>query len=819
MMKIEPLPARDLYKRCDPDQFKFETTADLTDLTGSVGQPRALESLKFGFNIKREGYNIFAMGYPGIGKFSLVRRFLEERAANEEIPPDVCYVNNFDESHKPRLLRLPPGRGRELAKDMEHVLEEVRNAVRSAFEHEEYQHRQQTVTHEFAERQQQAFQEIQKEAEERNLSLLRTPAGIAFAPVREGEVINPEDFNKLPEEERKKVEQDANELQQKTQQVFQKVPKWEREMRERLRDLNREVTGYAVGPLLEEVRRKYAETEKVTEYLAAVEKDIIDNAQTFIGQEEGQAQQQLLSMIRQQSGLPGGPPQMDSLALRRYKVNVVVDNSEARGAPVIHEENPTYQNLIGRVEHMAQMGALLTDFDMIRSGALHRANGGYLILDGLKLLMQPFAWEGLKRALRSREVKMESLAQMYSLFSTVSLEPEPLALDVKVALLGPPMLYYVLRSNDPEFGKLFKVMADFDMQMNSTGENLETYSRLIAGIVRREGLRPFDRSAVARVIEQSARTLEDKEKVSIHLQAVTDLLSEADYWAGQKGNGTVSAADVQKAVDAWIYRSDRIRERIQEEIKRNSIFIDTEGAKVGQVNGLSVMMLGDFYFGRPNRITARVRLGKGEVVDIEREVQMGGPIHSKGVMILSGFLGARYALDQPMSLSASLVFEQSYSGVEGDSASSAELYALLSAIAEVPIKQSLAVTGSVNQHGQVQPIGGVNEKIEGFFDTCKARELTGEQGVLIPASNIKNLMLRRDVIEAVEQGKFHVYPVETIDEGIELLTGVEAGEPDTEGNYPENSINDKVHRRLEDFAEKQKQFSASGERGTNGRGE
>jgi lon-related putative ATP-dependent protease len=414
--------------------------------------------------------------------------------------------------------------------------------------------------------------------------------------------------------------------------------------------------------------------------------------------------------------------------------------------------------------------------------------------------------------LQSREVKIESLGQAYGLISTVSLDPEPVGLNVKVALLGPPLLYYLLRNYDPEFGKLFKVAADFDNQMDRDGDNQEAYGQLIASIGRKERLRPFDRSAVARVIEHSARTAEDKEKLSTHLQGVTDLLRESDYWAGRNGNGAVCAADVQKAIDSRIYRSDRLRERMQEHIERGTILIDTDGAKVGQVNGLSVITLGDFSFGQPSRITARVRLGKGEVVDIEREVEMGGPIHSKGVLILTGFLGARYALKQPLSLSASLVFEQSYSGVEGDSASSAELYALLSAIAEIPVKQSLAVTGSVNQHGQVQPIGGVNEKIEGFFDTCKAKGFTGEQGVLIPASNIKNLMLRRDVIEAVEQGKFHVYAVETIDQGMELLTGLEAGRIDERGIYPENSINGRVQKQLEGFAERQKKFGASTER-------
>jgi lon-related putative ATP-dependent protease len=489
-------------------------------------------------------------------------------------------------------------------------------------------------------------------------------------------------------------------------------------------------------------------------------------------------------------------------SLRRYRVNVLVDHSRSEGAPVIYEDNPTYQNVIGRVEHRAQMGALLTDFNLIKPGVLHRANGGYLILDARKVLLQPYAWEGLKRALRAGQVHIESIGQMLSLLSTVTLEPEPIPLDVKVALLGDRLLYYLLAQYDPEFGDLFKVAADFDEQMDRSEENQEPYAQLLGTLARKEELRPLDRGATARVIEHSARMVGDAEKLTARTRQVADLLREADYWAAQNGNGVMTKADVEQAIDAQIYRSDRLRERMQEGIQRGTILIDTEGAKIGQVNGLSVIQLGGFAFGRPSRITARVRLGKGEVVDIEREVELSGPIHSKGVLILSGFLGSHYVQDKPLSLSASLVFEQSYSGVEGDSASSAELYALLSAIAEAPLKQSLAVTGSVNQHGQVQAIGGVNEKIEGFFDVCKARELTGEQGVLIPASNVKHLMLRKDVIDAVEGGRFHIYPIETIDQGMEVLTGMSAGERDDAGNYPEGSINHRVESRLAELAEK-----------------
>jgi lon-related putative ATP-dependent protease len=802
-MALTELTSEQLYQRCDPEQFSFDTTRDMHELVELVGQPRAVQALKFGIGIDREGYNVFVLGEPGTGKQALVRKFLEERAAKEKVPPDFCYVYNFKEPHKPRALRLHPGKGKELTEDMKTLVEELKNALRAALESEEYQNRKRNIVQDFQEQQQNTFQELEKKAKEKDMMFIRTPAGLVFAPVREGSVVPPDEFKKLSEEERKIVEKNVLELQEESQKIFQKVPTWEREMREKLNELNREVTGYAVGPLINGLRIKYSEMEDAVRYLNNVEKDIIENIQGFLQSEE-QAQQD-----RQMAGHPVLPAggQGDSGFLRRYQVNLLIDHSEHKGAPVIFEDNPTYQNLVGRVEHMAHMGALLTDFNMIRPGALHKANGGYLVMEAIKVLMQPYAWEGLKRVLKSREIKVESLGQMFSVISTVSLEPQPVPLSLKVVLLGPPMIFYLLRHHDPEFGELFKVPADFETQMERTPDNVELYSRLIGSVVRKENLRPFDRGAVARVIEHSSRMVSDKERLSIHMQRITDLLRESDYWASENGNGAVRASDVQGAIEAWAYRHDRIRERMQEQIHRGIVLIDTAGRKVGQVNGLSVIQLGEFAFGRPSRITARVRLGKGDVIDIEREVEMGGPIHSKGVLILSGFLGARYAMERPLALSASLVFEQSYSGVEGDSASSAELYALLSAISEVPIKQFLAVTGSVNQHGQVQAIGGVNEKIEGFYDTCKGSGLREDQGVLIPASNIKHLMLRKDVVEAVKNGKFHIYPIETIDQGIEILTDVPAGEPDGEGKFPEGSINGKVHARLQELAEKRFRFS------------
>jgi len=800
-MATKPLPAHQLRQRCDPSQFDFETTDELDDLSEIVGQERAVDAILFGIGIRREGYNLFALGPSGTGKRTTIGQFLDRQAATEPTPSDWCYVNNFEQPHKPRKLRLPPGQGVALRKDMEQLMGELRAAIPAAFEGEDYRTRRQEVEEEFKERQEKTFSAVQQQAQERSIALIRTPTGLALAPLREGEVISPDEFQKLPEEERRRFEEDISELQEQLQDVLHQVRRWEREAREKVRELDRQVAMFAVCHWIDELREKYADLPDGVDYLNAVQRDVVENVDEFRKLRGAEESSQI-------AGMPLPPPLAGPPLFRRYQVNVLVDHSESEGAPVIFEEYPTYNNLIGRIEHIAQMGALVTDFNLIKPGALHRTNGGYLILDAHQLLLQPYAWDGLKRALRAREVRIEPLGQALSLVSTISLEPEPIPLDVKVILVGERLLYYLLYQHDPDFSELFKVEVDFNEEMERSPENNLLYAHLIGMKARQEKLRPFDRGAVARIIERSARIAGDAEKLSAHMLSVADLLREADYWAEAAGNPVVTAADVQRAIDAQIRRADRARERVQERIQRGTILIDTTGERVGQVNGLSVIGLGNFAFGQPNRITARVRLGKGEVIDIEREVELGGPIHSKGVLILASFLGARYANERPLFLSASLVFEQSYGGIEGDSASMAELCALLSALAEVPIKQSRALTGSVNQHGEAQPIGGVNEKIEGFFDVCKVRGLTGEQGVIIPASNVQHLMLRQDVVEAAEAGLFHVYPVQTVDQALELLTGVPAGERDAEGNFPEGSVNQRVEARLVELAEKQRDFAA-----------
>jgi lon-related putative ATP-dependent protease len=803
MVTHDKLEATQLYNRTDPNQFDFDTTADLEDLLDVIGQPRAVAAMQFGIGMPRDGYNIFALGPAGTGKRRVISSYFEKRAADQPVPDDWCYVNNFEERHKPRSIRLPAGKGLAFRNDVDDLIEGLSTALSAAFESEEYQARRQTINEEFQERQSSAFQELQNEAEDKGVALLRTPSGLVFAPVKDGQVLSSEEVQELSEEERKRLESEVEVLQGELQKIVQQVPSWQRETQERLKELNREMANFAVGGLIDELREKYSDHPDIVDHLDAVQRDIVENARDFL--QTGEQESSLPAMLRaaSQDSEAGSP------LARRYRVNLLVDHSASDGASVIYEDNPTYQNLVGRVEHRAQMGALLTDFNLIKPGALHKANGGYLILDARKVLTQPYAWEALKRTLQSGEIRIESLGQMLSLVSTISLEPAAIPVEIKVALYGEPLLYYLLYQLDPDFVELFKVEADFSEQMDRDDGNQQLYARMIATLVRKEELQPFDRAAVASVIERSARLVGDAQKLSTQTREITDLLREADYWAREAADDTVRAENVQQAIEAQIYRADRIRERMQEAIQRDIVLIDTEGERVGQVNGLSVIMLGNFAFGRPSRITARVRLGKGDVVDIEREVELGGPLHSKGVLILAGFLGARYAGEQPLSLSASLVFEQSYGGVDGDSASSAELYALLSAIAAVPVRQSLAVTGSVNQHGVVQAIGGVNEKIEGFFDICQARGLSGEQGVLIPASNAQHLMLRQDVVEAVRAGQFHVYPVETVDQGIEILTGLPAGEPDEEDQYPEGSVNYRVKERLAKLAEERRAFGAS----------
>lgn len=795
--QCKPLPAEKLYTRCDPAQLAFNTTDELEDLHEFIGQPRAASSIEFAMGVRRQGYNLYVMGAPGTGKHAMVKQMLSARARKEPCPDDWVYVNNFEHPHKPLALSLPAGRGSELHADMQKLVDELRMAIPAIFESDEYRTRSEHIDAEFAERHEKAFGALAEEAATHQISLLRTPNGFSLAPTKDGEVIAAEDYEKLPIEEKKRIEEAISMLQQKLERIIRSVMQWRKERFERFRQLNREMTLIAAGHLVDELKLRYQDLPKVLAYLDVVREDVIDNADDF-----------------RHSGEP--PPNVPPFlvtqpSFRRYQVNVVVACNGNDGAPVVVEEHPTYQNLIGRMEHQSQFGTLSTDFTLIKAGALHRAAGGYLLLDAYKVLTQPGAWEGLKRALSTRRLRLESLAEMYSLVSTVTLEPESIPLEVKVALIGERQLYYALYQYDPDFAKLFKVCADFEDDIDRSGANAALFARMIGTALKRENLLPFDRGAVARLIEHSSRETGDTKKLSGNIALLVDLLGEADYWARSRQQPVVTHADVQQALDAQLHRTDRLRERVHEQIHRGTVMIDISGERVGQINGLSVYEFGNFAFAEPTRITAATRLGDGEVIDVQREVDMGGSIHSKGVLILSSFLAARYSNNRPHSLSASLVFEQTYGEIDGDSASLAELCALLSSLADAPIKQSFAVTGSVNQLGQVQAIGAVNEKIEGFFDICRGRPggLTGEQGVLIPATNVEHLMLRNDVVAAAKEGRFRIFAVSTVDEAISLLTGMPAGEVGVNVAGSDATINGRVARRLLQFNALRQSFAGS----------
>jgi lon-related putative ATP-dependent protease len=790
--KIKPLEPSQLYKHCDSAHLNFKTTAELEDLSEIVGQARAVEAIRFGVSIRRDGYHVFVLGPAGAGRYSLVARELGGRAATEPSPRDWCYVNNYEAPHKPQAISLPPGRGEQFQRHMRQFAEELRSVIPSAFESDEYHSRIEAMNEDFKRRQEDAIEEFGKLAREKGIGLIQTPSGFALAPLKNDEVITPDEFEKLPDEEQQQFKQQIRELEEQLHKVIHHFPRWRREHHAKIRDFNRETIGLAVAHLIEELRGNYQDLPEIQTYFEATQADLIENA--------GELHEPVNA-----EGLEGVAT---DTPLQRYQVNLIVKDGTSPGAPVVYEDHPTYQNLIGRIEHISHMGTLVTNFTLIKPGALHRANGGYLILDVGKLLMQPYAWEGLKRALQTREIRIESLGEYFGLASTLSLQPQPIPLDVKLVLFGERIFYYLLHQLDPDFSDLFKVAADFEDEVERTSENSMLYARMIASLVRKHKLRPFGQLAVARLIEHSSRLAGDSSRLATHVRSLNDLLIEAEHFAQAENHETVATEDVQRAIDAQIHRASRLHENILRQILDGTVLIDTDGVRAGQVNGLAVIALGSHEFAQPTRITATTRLGEGNVVDIEREVELGGAIHSKGVLILSSFLAARYSHNTPLSLNASLVFEQSYGGVEGDSASLAELCALLSALSGLPIKQGLAITGSVNQYGQAQAIGAVNEKIEGFFDVCKARGLTGKQGVLIPASNVKHLMLRNDVVQEVIAGRFSIHAVENVDQAMELLTGIPAGEPDAEGNVPEGSVNYMVTGQLMLLSQMRKEFAS-----------
>jgi lon-related putative ATP-dependent protease len=793
-----PLLPAQLRQITDPSTLRFTTTAELAPSDAPIGQPRALDALRFGTRIEAPGFNLFVIGAADAGLDRTVKALLDEKASTEPAPVDWVYVNDFEAPQRPYAMQLPPGRGPALRDAIRDLIKDLEIALPAAFDSQDYRSRRAAIDEAFRKKQEEAFSALTAAAGERRLAILRAPMGFGVAPVAaDGEVLKTEAFNALPEEERKTIRASVQEFEQKLEAVLQAVPRWEKERRDETRALDRETARYAVSHSIEETKKLFADLTQVLEHLQRMRDDLLDRVGVFFAPQGEEAEGESRRTAQ-------GP-------LESYEVNVFVTQADSAGAPVVEEPHPSLGNLVGRIEREWQRGVLMTNFRHLKAGALHRANGGYLLLDARSVLIEPFSWLALKRALKMRRIKIEGVDDFLSLTSTVSIEPDPIPLNVKVVLVGDRLLYYLLAQLDPDVGEHFKVLADFDDALDRSTPSEESFAAMIASIASREKLRALDRGAVARVIEQAARLAQDAHKLTLHVGRVRDLLVEADFWAAEAGRAVVGAADVVRAVAEQVRRASRLRERALESQLREITLVDTQGAQVGQVNGLSVLELAGYLFGHATRITATVRPGGGKVIDIEREVELGGPIHTKGVLILSGLLAGRYALDVPLSLGATLVFEQSYGGVEGDSASCAELYALLSALAELPLRQDLAVTGSVNQMGQVQAVGGVNEKIEGFFDLCAARGLTGSQGVLIPAANVQHLMLRTDVVEACAAGRFAVYPVSRVDEGIALLTGTPAGERGADGVFPPGSVNARVEERLRAFARVRRGARAAGE--------
>ncbi len=806
-----PLEPEQLCVIFDPKALGERSEPETAAAQGLLGQERAFEAISLSAKIPYNDFNLFVLGRPGYGRHTAVRELLGKEAANRAVASDWVYVNNFEAPHKPTAIELPAGMAIPLRDAMQAVVDDLANDIPAYFEADDYQSKRRAIEQDYGERHEQSFNDLMDSAKEKGLVVLRTPMGFMVAATRDGKPLTPDQYDALPEAEQKDIDEKISITQKELENVLKQIPKREKEHRRSMEELNSEVATRAVTDTMAEMTADFTEIEALQPYFEAVTADLIENAELFLT--DGPAAHAGAFPVETTKYYQR--PQF-----QRYSVNVMICNPSDKnaGAPIETEDLPTLGNLVGRVEHKSEMGALVTDFTMIKPGALHRANGGYLILDVRNVLTEPFAWDALKRCLKTGQISITSVEQRLSLFATTSLEPDPIPLNLRVALVGERLFYYLLMAYDPDFTDLFKVQADFNDDTFIDGDTPKRFADMLSGITGRENLRPLQTDALLSLLTEATRLADDAEKLSLNVGKLSDIVREADFRAGTAGHKEILAEDIDSAIAAIEDRASRPRELTQEAIARNMLLIDTDGKETGQINALSVLQIGDFMFGRPSRITARVRMGKGKVVDIEREVELGGPLHSKGMLILSGYLSSHYALDAPMSLWASLVFEQSYGGVDGDSASAAELFALLSALSDCPIDQSFAVTGSVNQRGEVQPIGGVNHKIEGFFDVCAARGLTGRQAVLIPDTNVKNLALRKRVVQAVRDKKFNIIPFSTINEGIGILTGIAAGARGADGAFPENSINGKVEARLKSFAQRLKAFGAQKSDENNGSG-
>lgn len=794
-MAVQPLAAESLCCRTDPAQLGFRSTDELPAIDAALGQDRAIAAIEFGIGIRREGYNLYVAGPTGIGKRELVDQLLARHTERQSVPSDWCYVNNFDDPSRPRVLSLPAGKGLQFKHDMEKLIERMLVTVPNVFRGDEYRRRITEIQEEYQEREAALFNELHEAARLKSMVVIRTPNGYTIGPIRDGKLMTPAQFGELPREEQEAAKTVIEELNHRLKSIIQSIHGWQEESVERVRSIDTEFIHDIIDPMMATLKSRYQMYPDTLAFLVAAHRDMAENVWDFMPGEQQEGNVPLRKKVFAGERL-------------RYHVNVLVDHDGDSSAPVLYEDNPTLQNVLGRIEHIAQMGTLMTNFTLIKPGALHRANGGYLILDARKALSNAFVWDALKRVIRSREVRVESIERILGMVTTTSLEPEPIPLDVKIVLVGDRQLYQLLKFYDPEFSLYFKVNADFNDSIDRSPEAIEQYARVIATLVRREQTRPLSASGVARVIDRSSRTAEDAAKLSLHLGDLVDLLVQADFWAAQDDSALIEARHVDQAIAQYLLRNNRYQELLAEQIHKGVMMLATTGTQIGQINGLSVIQLGDYSFGRPARITATARLGSGKLVDIERETELGGPLHSKGVMILGSFLARRYARNQPLALSASIVFEQSYGRVDGDSASMAELVALLSAIADVPLRQDLAMTGSVNQLGEVQAIGGVNDKIEGFFDICRARGLSGTQGVVIPQANVQHLVLKPEVADAVRDGLFHIYAIHDVDEALGLFSGLVAGAQTEDGGFEADSMNARVHARLQEFAELGRRLAA-----------
>jgi lon-related putative ATP-dependent protease len=783
------LTSEEVRNPFDPDSFEFDTTDSLPGNMSIIGQERALQAIDFGINIAAFGFNIYALGLAGTGRTTTIHTFLNQVAAEQPVPPDLVYVNDFQEPNQPRAIELPPGEGVRLRRDMQELVTDLLREIPRAFESEDYEAQREQTIRDMQEQRNQVLAELEHKVTEEGFAMLKSATGLVIAPVLNGQVLAPDAYRQLDKTTQDRLEQRQAYLHGEMAEATRLLRGLDKEAKKRLQEFDRQIADFAVGHLIDDLRQEYGHLQEVDAYLQEVHADIVENVDR-LREEDGEGS--LASAVH------AGHKQD---LLNRYQVNLLVDHSEQQGAPVIFESNPTYSNLAGRIEHRSELGSMVTDFTMIKPGALHRANGGFLVLETETLLANPLAWDALKRTLKNRQIRTEEAGSQLQLITTPTLEPEPIAFSAKVVLIGDPVTYYLLQEYDQDFQKLFKVQADFGDIFPRTPQACNSYARFVAARCQQEQLVPFDRTAVARVVEFGSRLAEHQHKLSSRFGEIADVVREASFWARRAGRELATAQDVDQALEQRVYRANRIEEEALDAIAEGFHRIQVTGEALGQVNGLSVLSLGNHNFGRPSRITVETFTGKEGVVSLDREAKLSGRIYDKGLLTLSGYLGGKYASDIPLSLSASISFEQLYDEIDGDSASSSELYALLSSLSELPIKQGIAVTGSVDQQGHVQPVGGVNEKIEGYFDTCRRLGLTGDQGVIVPARNVVNLMLRADVCQAIADGQFHIFPVDTIDEGIEILTGWPAGQADDEGDYPEDTVHGRVQERLEEIAD------------------